>query len=71
MVTLAYELGWTEQKTIPRPKLADNLSFEAINNARTITWITGVDSARLWPDFLAKLYSFQETHALKVVPQFP
>ncbi len=64
IITLARELGMTEQKVIPRPRLADDLSFRPSNTNRTITWITSVDSARMWPDFVAKLDAYQETHAL-------
>jgi len=64
IITLAHELGMTSQKVIPRPILADNLSFEKSNSNQTITWITSVDSARLWADFLAKLDFYQQTHAI-------
>ncbi|MBV8553789.1 MAG: nucleoside hydrolase [Acidobacteriaceae bacterium] len=64
-ITLAYELAMTTQKVIPRPRLADNLSFEQVSSNRTVTWITSVDSARMWPDFLAKLDAYQETHKLE------
>jgi purine nucleosidase len=68
IITLAHELRMTQEKVIPRPKLADNLSFEASNNGRTVTWITSVDSERLWPDFLSKLDLYQKTHALRFPP---
>ena len=64
IITLAHELGWTREKVIPRPKLSDDLAFHSSNTGRTITWITSVDSSKLWPDFLSKLDSYQETHAL-------
>ena len=64
MITLAYELGLTEQKIIPRPKLSDDLSFATTNTGRTITWITSVDAGRIWSDFISKLDSYQQTHSL-------
>ena len=63
-VVLAYEQGMTTQKTIPRPRLADNLSFEQIKTEKTITWITSVDSSRMWADFIAKLDEYERTHAI-------
>jgi len=64
IITLAYEQGMTTSKSIPRPRLRDDLSFEQADRNKTITWITSVDSARLWPDFLQKLDEYQRTHAV-------
>ena len=64
-VVLAYELGMTTQNTIPRPRLADNLSFEQVKTDKKITWITSIDSSRMWPDFLAKLDAYERTHAIE------
>lgn len=63
-IVLAYEQGMTTQKIIPRLRLADNLSFEKTDASRTITWITGVDSSAMWPDFVAKLDQYQRTRAI-------
>jgi purine nucleosidase len=63
-VVLAYEQGMTEQKTIPRLRLADNLSFEQIKTGRTIIWVASIDSARMWRDFIAKLDEYERTHAI-------
>jgi purine nucleosidase len=63
-VVLAYEQGMTEQKMIPRPRLANNLSFEQIKTDKTITWVTSIDSARMWRDFIAKLDEYERTHAI-------
>jgi purine nucleosidase len=63
-VVLAYVEGMTTQKTIPRPRLADNLSFEQIKTDKTITWVTGIDSSRMWADFISKLDEYDRTHAL-------
>jgi hypothetical protein len=66
IVTLAYEQGMTTQKTIPRPRLADDLSFQQTTVQKTITWITSVDSARLWHDFIEKLDTYQQSHAVSL-----
>ena len=68
IVVLAYERGMTAQTSMPRPRLADDLSFEREQTNKTITWITSIDSARLWPDFLEKLDEYQRTHAVDRPP---
>ncbi len=68
IVTMAYEQGMTTQEQNPRPRLADNLSFEKTNTSKTITWITGVDSKRMWADFAQKLEYYQSTHAVDLSP---
>lgn len=65
IVVLAYEQGMTAQKTIPRPRLADTLSFEPIKTDKTITWVTSIDSRRMWADFIAKLDEYERTHAIR------
>jgi inosine-uridine nucleoside N-ribohydrolase len=67
-VVMAYEQGMTSQKQIPRPRLADDLSFEKTNTNKTITWITGIDSMRMWTDFAQKLDYYQSTHAVDLSP---
>ncbi len=67
-VVMAFEQGMTTQEQIPRPRLADNLSFEKTNTNKTITWITGIDSKRLWSDFVQKLDAYQSTHAVDLSP---
>lgn len=67
IVVLAYEQGMTTQKSIPRPRLADDLSFEQMNTPKTITWITDVDSSSMWADFLQKLDGYQRTHAMNAL----
>jgi inosine-uridine nucleoside N-ribohydrolase len=64
IITLAYQQGMTTQKQIPRPRLKDDLSFEQTNSGNTITWITSVDSAHLWPDFIQKLDEYERSHAV-------
>lgn len=67
-VVLAYKQGMTTQKEIPRPHLADNLAFEKTNTTQTITWVTAVDSKRMWDDFTQKLDLYQRTHAVDLSP---
>ncbi len=67
-VVMAYEQGMTTQKQVPRPRLADNLSFEQTGTDKTITWITGIDSRRMWNDFSQKLDYYQSTHAVDLSP---
>ena len=67
-VVMAYEQGMTTQEQIPRPRLADNLSFEKTSTDKTITWIDGIDSKRLWDDFSHKLDTYQSTHAVDLSP---
>src|SRR6266566_2664664 len=61
-ITLAYVLGLTEQHTLPRPRMRDDMTFEQVQTDRTITWITDVDEKRLWSDFLRLLDDYQRTH---------
>jgi inosine-uridine nucleoside N-ribohydrolase len=63
-VVLAYEQGMTTQESIPRPRLADNLAFEQVKTDKKITWITSIDSTRMWGDFIPKLDLYQRTHAV-------
>jgi purine nucleosidase len=63
-ITLAYLEGMTQQKQVPRPALKDNLTFDHRPTEETITWITAVDSKRMWADFVEKLDTYQRTHAV-------
>jgi inosine-uridine nucleoside N-ribohydrolase len=63
-ITLAYLEGMTEQKQMPRPVLKDNMVFDHPATGNTITWITGLDSKRMWADFTRKLDFYQRTHAV-------
>lgn len=63
-ITLAYTLGMTQQNQVPRPVLRDNMKFDHPETADTITWITGLDSKRMWTDFVEKLDAYQRTHAV-------
>ncbi len=47
-ITTAYLLGFTEQHTAPAPVMSDAVAFTGSNPNHTVTWITHVDSERLW-----------------------
>ena len=66
-ITLAYVEGLTTQTTYPRPSLSDDLHFGPERKGEAVTWITSVDSKRMWADFIEKLDAYQATHR---VPQF-
>jgi purine nucleosidase len=61
-VVLAHVLGMTESEERPRPRMAEDLKFEPGPAARKITWITRIDGARMWADFLSKLDTHTRTH---------
>lgn len=71
IITLTYLEGMTEQKEIPRPVLGDDLSFVAGTSGGQVEWITKVDSARLWKDFLERLDDYQRTHAVAAESSLP
>ncbi len=55
-VTVAYLLGLTKSEVHARPVLRDDLVFQHdAGSPQKITWITSIDSGRLWSDFAAKL----------------
>ncbi len=64
IITLAYTLDLTTATEHPRPLLRDDASFDHGATGKTITWITNLDSKRLWADFLSDLDAFQRTHAI-------
>ncbi|HLV96072.1 MAG TPA: nucleoside hydrolase [Candidatus Acidoferrales bacterium] len=66
-ITLAYVEGLTTQETHPRPTLSDAMQFGPGRKGETVTWITSVDSKRMWADFTEKLDFYQSTHR---VPDF-
>jgi inosine-uridine nucleoside N-ribohydrolase len=63
IITLAYALDMTTATEHPRPLLRDGVTFDHVATDKKITWITNVDSSRLWADFLKDLDLFQRTHA--------
>jgi purine nucleosidase len=64
IITLGYVLDMATTTEHPRPVLRDDASFDRRATNKTITWITNLDSNRLWADFLKKLDDFQRTHAV-------
>jgi inosine-uridine nucleoside N-ribohydrolase len=67
-IVLAHLLGMTQSEDYPRPVLRDDMTFDHPNTREKITWITHVDSRRMWADFLARLDAYQATHALAPAP---
>lgn len=65
IITLAYLEGMTTEEVIPRPQLNSNMSLGQPDTQQTVTWITHVDSQRLWPDFQKKLDAWDRTYALQ------
>ena len=63
IITLGYVLDMATATEYPRPLLRDDASFDRRATNKTITWITDLDSNRLWADFLKNLDNFQRTHA--------
>lgn len=61
-ITLAYVLGMTEEKTAPRPRMRDDMTFEMVQTKKTVTWITDLDEKRMWADYLSLLDGYQRTH---------
>jgi purine nucleosidase len=63
-ITLAYLLDLTTHVEYDRPVLRDDMQLEHPATERKVTWITSVDSKRMWADFLARLDAYQATHAV-------
>ena len=69
IVTLAYVEGMANAKQVPRPRLANNLSFEKPDRERSIEWVISVDSHKMWADFLRDIDLHQATHHIHPEPQ--
>jgi inosine-uridine nucleoside N-ribohydrolase len=67
-ITLAYVLGMTRQHELPRPRMRDNMTFEA-SNAGDVTWITDVDEKLMWSDFLTLVDNYQRRHPIRTKQQ--
>jgi len=65
IITAAYVEGMASGETKPRPRLRDNMTFDHPATGENITWITSVDSRRLWADFVDRLDDFTRTHAVR------
>ena len=54
-VVVAYALGMARGKEVPRPQLQPDLSFSHPETSRRITWLTDIDTERIWLDFTEKI----------------
>jgi purine nucleosidase len=68
IITLAYLEGMTTQETASRPELSDDNTLEHRPGNATVTWITGVDSDRLWASFQQEMKAYLSTHAVAARP---
>lgn len=68
IVTLAYLEGMTTQEEKPRPQLGDDFAMSHPPPTGTVTWITGVDSGRLWASFQNRLKDYLRTHYVPGTP---
>ena len=64
-IVLAYLLDMTTQHNSSRPSLRDDMKFENVQTDREVTWITDVDEARLWSDFLRLVDEYQRKHPVR------
>lgn len=64
IITVAYLEGMTTQEQKPRPELADDLTLHSRPAKGTVTWITGVDSGRLWTSFQDRMREYLRTHSV-------
>ncbi len=64
-ITLAYVLGMTEQHTLPRPRMRNDMTFEQMPTDKSVTWITHVNEKQMWTDFVSLLDEYQQTHAVR------
>lgn len=56
IVTAAQLLGFTKTETHPRPSLnTADLTFSFPQTKKTVQWITWIDSAKMWPDFMRRI----------------
>ncbi len=52
---VAYALGMARGHEVPRPRLQSDLSFAHAETARQITWLTEIDTERVWLDLTKKI----------------
>ncbi len=52
---VAYALGMARGHEVPRPRLQSDLSFAHPETTRRITWLTEIDTDRVWLDFTKKM----------------
>jgi inosine-uridine nucleoside N-ribohydrolase len=63
-IVLAHLLDMTTSEEYARPVMRDDMKFEHPATREKITWITSVDSKKMWADFLARLDEYQSTHTV-------
>lgn len=68
IITLAYLEGMTTQETASRPKLSNDSTLEHRPGNATVTWITGVDSDRLWASFQQEMKAYLSMHSVAAKP---
>jgi inosine-uridine nucleoside N-ribohydrolase len=68
IITMAYLEGMTKEEVEPRPVLGDDLTLSHPDGQENVTWITGVDSARLWAHFQKNIKTYLSTHAVPTKP---
>jgi inosine-uridine nucleoside N-ribohydrolase len=54
-VVVAYVLGMAQGEEVSRPGLNADLSFSHQETERRMTWITSIDTDRVWRDFTQRL----------------
>jgi inosine-uridine nucleoside N-ribohydrolase len=54
-VVVAYALGMARGNEVPRPQLQLDLSFSHPETSQRITWLTEIDTERVWLDFTQKI----------------
>ena len=54
-VVVAYALGMARGNEVPRPQLQSDLSFSHPDTDRRITWLTEIDTDRMWRDLTTKM----------------
>lgn len=57
-VTVAYLLGLTKTKTVPRLRLLDDLTFDQERSAGTIEWVTEIDRDALFADLADRIKTY-------------
>jgi purine nucleosidase len=68
IITLAYLEGMTTEEVRSRPVLGDDLVLSHPDARETVTWITGVDSVRLWASFQGNMKAYLSTHFVPTQP---
>jgi purine nucleosidase len=61
-VVAAYALGMAQGTEVPRPELQPNLMFSHPETRDRITWITQIDTKRVWHDFTGKIERRDDLH---------